>query len=211
MSAFSFHSPALVLLTDTRRVRAELRSVLAELSSSSLSWVQARTEGMEQEEYRRWFLSCREVLDPSIPMLVHFHWPLVHVLNAPGVHLKEYQSVAEVRRVLGRDCWIGQSVHSVESARRAEAEGVNYLQLGALFPTGCKPGHPGFGLDLLREVVHNVSVPILGVGGMTDSNAEEVLQAGASGISVISAILQSTSPALATQHLWGVLHSSPEE
>jgi thiamine-phosphate pyrophosphorylase len=84
---------------------------------------------------------------------------------------------------------IGVSVSNVEEACRAEWEGADYVALSPTFSTGSKPdAGPGHGLDMLREIRRNVSVPVIAIGGINRENICEVIAAGAAGVAVISAV-----------------------
>ncbi|TET94850.1 MAG: thiamine phosphate synthase [Dehalococcoidia bacterium] len=116
--------------------------------------------------------------------------------GADGVHLP--QSALPVRRPreavpAGRQGFlVGRSVHSLEAARRAEAEGADYLIAGPVYETRSHPGREPAGLSLIEEITGSVRVPVLAIGGVTVGRVEEVVRAGASWVAVISAVLAST-------------------
>lgn len=84
---------------------------------------------------------------------------------------------------------LGSSCHSIEEAREAEALGCHYIFVGHIFETECKKGLQGRGLAFLREICANVSIPVYGIGGICEDNIEEVLQAGASGVAIMSGFM----------------------
>jgi len=92
-------------------------------------------------------------------------------------------------------------VHSVEEAVKAQEEGADYVQVGAIFPTRSHPGLSPAGPALLESVAARVTIPIVAVGGVTAGNVEQVMRAGAEGAAVISAILDSPSPGAAARRL----------
>ncbi len=94
---------------------------------------------------------------------------------------------------------LGRSVHSVEAARRAEAEGCQYLLVGTIYPSRSHPGKPPEGLELLRAARQAVSIPLIAVGGITPERVSECLQAGAQGVAVISGIVDAPDPAEAAR------------
>jgi thiamine monophosphate synthase len=96
----------------------------------------------------------------------------------------------------------GRSVHSVDAARRAEAEGCEYVVAGSVFPTSSHPGGPTGGLALIEAVARSVSIPVIAIGGITAGNARQCIDAGARGVAVISAIFDADDPKLAAEHLW---------
>jgi thiamine-phosphate pyrophosphorylase len=105
---------------------------------------------------------------------------------ADGVHLPEDAPSAPRPR---EGFLVGRSVHSVDAAIRAEAEGADYLIAGPVYETRSHPGVVPAGLRLIRDVAATVRTPVLAIGGVTAGRVEEVVRAGASGVAVISAVL----------------------
>jgi thiamine-phosphate diphosphorylase len=89
----------------------------------------------------------------------------------------------------------------VEEAVKAQEEGADYVQVGAIFPSRSHLGQSPAGPALLKSVAARVTIPIVAVGGISAENVGEVMQAGARGAAVIAAILGSPSPAAAARRL----------
>jgi thiamine-phosphate pyrophosphorylase len=111
--------------------------------------------------------------------------------GADGAHLTSEQSVEEAfrtRHAVGRtDFLIGKSVHSLEAAQQAQAEGVDYLLLSPVFaPLSKDDDRPPLGIDGLRRIVSKLNVRVFALGGVDRSNASEILGAGVAGIAGIS-------------------------
>jgi hydroxymethylpyrimidine kinase/phosphomethylpyrimidine kinase/thiamine-phosphate diphosphorylase len=122
--------------------------------------------------------------------------------GADGVHLGQGDgSVSAARALLGGNKIIGVSTRTALEARRAEAEGADYIGLGAIFATGSKNDAKVVGLERLREVRAAVSLPIVAIGGIDYEHAGEVIDAGADALATISAVMGDPSPALAAREL----------
>ncbi len=111
--------------------------------------------------------------------------------SADGVHLTSTGSVSEAvraRRQSGRgEFLIGKSVHSVDEAIRAAAEGADYVLLGPVFdPLSKGRQMPPIGLEALRAAVRQLQVPIFALGGVDKGNAAVVLETGVAGVAGIS-------------------------
>ena len=107
------------------------------------------------------------------------------------------------RRLLGPDALIGGTANSVEEARRVAAQPVDYLGVGPVFGTTSKGDRaaPMLGLDRLREIVDAVDKPVIAIGSITAANAASVLETGAYGVAVLSAVVCADDPAAAAQEI----------
>jgi thiamine-phosphate pyrophosphorylase len=110
------------------------------------------------------------------------------------------------RRLAGKDMFIGLSASTVEEALRAQAEGADYLGVGAVYPTGSKAdAGEAIGLQGLAEIRAAVKIPVVGIGGVNAGNAAEVMAAGADGIALISGILSQPDIQEAARNLRRIL------
>jgi thiamine-phosphate pyrophosphorylase len=117
---------------------------------------------------------------------------LAVILDADGVHIGQSDIPAEVaRRLLGPQKILGVSAASLVEALQAEANGADYLGVGPIFEaraTKADAGNPQ-GLDLLRQIREKCRLPLIAIGGINRQNVARVIQAGANGAAVISAIV----------------------
>lgn len=114
-------------------------------------------------------------------------------VDADGVHLGHRSMPPEgARRVVGKDMLIGVSTHSLEEAKAAEAGGADFITFGPIFetPSKAKYGHP-MGLDAIKTLIADVSIPIFAIGGIHGGNIQQVILSGAAGVAMISAIFSS--------------------
>ena len=96
---------------------------------------------------------------------------------------------------------ISKAVHDPSGASEADAQGADMLVLGTVFDTASKPGKETGGLALVRAAVQGVRAPVLAIGGIGPANAGSVIEAGASGVAVISAIMSAADPESAAREL----------
>ena len=84
----------------------------------------------------------------------------------------------------------------------AEEAGADYLGVGPIFPTSTKPdAGAALGLKALAEIAASVRLPIVGIGGVNEANAASVIEAGATGVAVVSGILHASEPENAARAL----------
>ena len=126
----------------------------------------------------------------NVPMLVDDRADIAFAVGAAGVHVGQSDLPAEVaRRMLGADAIIGVSAHNAEEALAAEAAGADYLGCGAVYPTGTKKDTSVIGVEGLQAICAVTNLPFVGIGGVTLANYRDVLNAGADGAAIVSAIL----------------------
>lgn len=125
--------------------------------------------------------------------------------DADGVHLGPRDlPVGPVRRAVGSDLLIGYSCDDPERARRAEAEGADYIGCGSVWRTDSKDvGEEAIGLERLDKVARSVSVPVVGIGGVTPERAARVARTRAAGCAVIGAVMGAADPGAAVMELLG--------
>jgi thiamine-phosphate diphosphorylase len=105
---------------------------------------------------------------------------------------------AAARRLLRPPMRLGVSTHDPGQARRALADGADYVAVGSMFPTATKAGFRLVGPDLVRRVRGDIPVPLVAIGGITEANVGQVMEAGADAAAVISAVCAAADPREAT-------------
>ncbi len=138
------------------------------------------------EEARQLRELCREVL-----FLINDRVDVALAVEADGVHLGQQDlPCREARRLLGPRKVIGVTVSSLTEARQAVQDGADYLGVSPIFPSSTKPdAGRACGLELLRRIRAEVSLPLIAIGGITLHNAPPVVAAGADGLCAISAVM----------------------
>ncbi len=109
--------------------------------------------------------------------------------GADGVHLGQEDMPIEIAREIVGNMIIGISASNLKEAKEAERKGADYIGAGSVFPTSTKEDAKYLGLNGLKEIVENVDIPIVAIGGINHDNVEKVLEIGVQGIAVISAIM----------------------
>ena len=147
---------------------------------------------------------CRK---KGIPLIVNDRIDVAIAADAEGVHLGRLDfPISLARDLLGPRRWIGGSAATLGEAREAWRAGADYIGFGPLFPTLSKEdAAPPAGIDALRAAAAESPVPVLAIGGVSESNLPLILEAGAHGAAVISAVCCSPDPEAATRALRAIL------
>ncbi|WP_029147615.1 thiamine phosphate synthase [Methylophilus sp. 5] len=132
---------------------------------------------------------CRQA---NVPLLMNDHVALAAALDADGVHVGQHDSaISAARAVLGKQKIIGASCYNrFELAEQAQAAGADYVAFGACYSSSTKPDAPRATSALFTQAKQLLSVPVVGIGGITLDNARPLIEAGADALAVITDIFQ---------------------
>jgi len=168
---------------------AALAEALAEALAGGCRAIQYRDkQASPATALARARLLARACRDAGAVFIVNDRLDIAILSGASGCHLgQDDLPLAEARRITSPGFLLGASTHDVVEARRAEAEGADYIGVGAVFPTTSKgdAAEPR-GLRLVAEVAAAVAIPAIAISGITRRNVRDVIRAGASGFAVIS-------------------------
>jgi len=145
---------------------------------------------------------CQLCHDYGALFLVNDRVDLALAVNADGIHLGQQDlPIAIARQILGPNRIIGRSTTNPQEMAKAIAEGADYIGVGPVYETPTKVGKAAAGLDYVSYAAQNSPVPWFAIGGIDQSNLQDVLKAGAKQVAVVRVIMQSPNPTEATQDL----------
>ena len=149
--------------------------------------------------------------DAGVTFIVNDRIDVAIAAEADGVHLGQDDfPIPMAREMLGESPIIGGSAATMDEARVCLSEGADYVGFGPVYPTTSKDdAGPVSGIDILKQVVEAIPLPIIAIGGVSAENTPQVMDAGALGIAVISAVCCQDDPEQATRALHQALHASP--
>lgn len=174
--------------------------------------VQVRDKDRSTRDTLAFCAALAETLPPSVAIIVDDRVDVVLAARADGValagvHVGQSDLPARlVRRLLGTDALVGVSAQSTAMAREAEAEGADYLGIGAVHATRTKADAPtAIGVDGVAAVAAATALPAVAIGGITTEDLPALRAAGLDGAAVVSAICSAPSPfdaAAALRRAW---------
>ncbi len=189
--------PALYLITDGLqkggdKEEDELLAKIEAALKGGVRLIQLREKSLKGGELLRLAKKFRALTkDYGARLLINDRVDIALAAGACGVHLTASSfSPTEARKLLGRSKLIALSAHSPEQARTAQTDGADFITLGPVFFTPSKAayGEP-LGLAGFKEITNLLDLPVYALGGVKKDNIKETLDAGAAGVSMISAIL----------------------
>ena len=195
--------PIVALVTDRNLAGGPdaLADAVAQAVDNGVNLVQMREKDLPDAVQLALAQQLREVTNGKALLFVNDSISIAEASGADGVQLTENsRSIASARARMARPLLVGRSVHGVDAAREAASQGADLLVVGTVYDSPTHPDHPPAGVGLIGWCAQP-GVPVVGIGGITPENAGAVMQAGASGVAVISAILGSADPADAAARL----------
>jgi len=176
---------------------ADAVRVAESLIQGGVDLLQLRAKGQAPDEIEKLAIQVLPVTRKAgVPLIINDHPAIAQSVGADGVHLgQDDLSIAEAREVVGPDCAVGKSTHSLDQAVRAFYEGADYIGFGPLFATPTKPDYSPIGLDEIPKVHDAVRIPIFCIGGIKLDNLPKVIEAGAHRVVIVSGLLQATNVA----------------
>ena len=197
-----------VVTSDTGPGHRELASAALKGGATA---VQLRAPELAEGDLEALAVSLVELCgDVGVPLLVNDRVDIAVASGAAGAHVGQDDDPGTARGRLGPERILGVSVMSAEEAWVAEMAGADYLGV-TIWATATKPEAVAIGLDGLRHVVGATALPVVGIGGIEEGNAREVLAAGAAGIAVIGAVASAQDPVEAVRALRTVVDDFYDE
>ncbi|MXY22606.1 MAG: thiamine phosphate synthase [Dehalococcoidia bacterium] len=192
--------PLLCLVTDRGRTASgDMVDTARGAVAGGVGMVQLREKDCPAGELLSLARELRRVTEGRALLIVNDRVDIALLCGADGVQLGENGlDAASARRLVGSEMLIGRSVHSVEGAVKAESSGADFLVLGTIFETASHPGADTGGLSLVRDVTDRVGIPVIGIGGISESNVAGLVESGAAGAAVITAVSMAADPKAAS-------------
>lgn len=194
---------SLYLVTDSTNMEDEVfYKRIEDAIYGGVTIVQLREKTALDEIFLKKAKRVKEICKGKVPFIINDRVDIAKEVDADGVHLGENDmSVKEARRILGADKIIGKTAKSVEKAKAAQEETADYFGIGAFFKTGTKDDALVLSPSVIKTVNESVTIPSVGIGGLTYENMEIVKDTGISGMAVSSAIMRADDVKEAAKNL----------
>jgi thiamine-phosphate pyrophosphorylase len=190
----------LMVLVGSLPTLGDLTWIVGEALAGGADVIQLREKGLSDRE---WLRRAREVrlltVQAGARLIVNDRPDLARLASADGVHLgQEDVTLRDARRIVGPSALIGVSTHDRPQLDEAVLAGASYLGVGPVFSSATKAFADLAGLAYVRHAAETTTLPWFAIGGITEENLDQVLEAGATRIAVSAAVVRAESPREAT-------------
>ncbi len=186
------------LVTDSRLCSSfSLDDTVIMAVKAGVKYVQLREKNASTKDFVETAVRLKKKLSGfNVPLIINDRIDVALASNADGVHIGQSDMPFETaRKLMGENAIIGLSVETWDDVRQAENFNADYLGVSPVFPTSTKTDtKKPWGLDGLAKIKAFSRFPLVAIGGINKSNAEEVLRAGADCLAVVSAICAAPDP-----------------
>ena len=187
----------LYFITDsTNMTEDHFLEVVKQACEGGVTLVQLREKEKNGLEYFNLAKKIKQITDQyDIPLIIDDRVDIAMAVDAAGVHVgKTDIPVSVARALLGENKIVGATAKTVAQAKKAAAEGADYLGVGAIYPTTTKVVTIITEVSTLNEIVAQTGMPVVAIGGLNPSNIQVLYDSMADGIAVVSAIMKSDNP-----------------
>ena len=204
----------LYLVTDRNCLQQQtLEQAVEQAILGGVTLVQLREKAIASKEFYERALRIKAICHHyNVPLLINDRVDIALAVEADGVHIGQSDlPCGVVRQILGKDKIIGVSARTAQQAIQAQADGADYLGVGAMFATSTKQDAKTVSVETLNDIRESVSIPIVAIGGINHTTLpalQQALQAADTsidGVAVVSAILGQKDVKLASQQLKEVI------
>lgn len=184
---------------------SQKKSFILQAIEGGVTCIQLREKSKDLNQIYNIALELKNILTSyKIPLIINDHIEIAKAVDADGVHLGQSDcSPIDARQILGPNKIIGWSIETLKELDIAnQLTCIDYIAASAVFEsqtkTDCKTI---WGLDGLKEIIRTAKHPTIAIGGITQDNVESIIETGAAGVAVISAIHNQKNPKEAAIHL----------
>jgi len=206
---------SLYLVTDRKTAPIDIfLHTIYEATLGGVSVIQLREKSISEKYFFELGLEVQKITRQlNVPLIINDNLEAAKKLDAEGIHLGQTDvSVKTARSILGKHAIIGLSVETMDQVKQANSEAIDYIALSPIFLTPTKPeADKPFGIEGISQAKTITKYSMVAIGGMNTSNINQVLQAGANGIAVVSAIFDAVDPRLAAAHLSQIIKNHNED
>jgi len=170
----------------------KVKDVVKQLIRAGVQMIQYRDKYSDEGEFLKEAEKIKKILkNQKVLFIINDRVDIAWHIDADGIHVGQSDlPVAVARKFLGKNKIIGTSAENIKQARTAQKQGADYVGLGPIFYTTTKERIPQpVGLDLIKQAKKELRIPFFCIGGINLDNLSSVINAGAKGIAVASAIV----------------------
>ncbi|MEZ8295561.1 thiamine phosphate synthase [Vibrio splendidus] len=196
------------LVTDDQQDLETLKLVVEQAVAGGVTMVQVREKHGDVRAFIERAQAVKSILVGSgVPLIINDRVDVALAVDADGLHLGQSDMPAELaRQLIGPDKILGLSIETEQQLQEADSLPIDYIGLSALFTTPTKTNlKKHWGYDGIKMALETTKLPIVGIGGINESNIPQLVESGIHGLALVSAICHAEDPKQATWDLLSLM------
>jgi thiamine-phosphate pyrophosphorylase len=179
-----------------------LADQVEETLKGGATFIQLREKELDFDAFVKEARAIKKLTDAyNIPFVINDAVDVALAVDADGVHVGQDDSDAGALREQLGDKIIGVSADTVELARKAEADGADYIGVGAIYSTATKTDAEVVAFETIAAICKAVTIPVVAIGGLNETNILSLTGTGVDGVALVSAIFSKKDIVSATKAL----------
>jgi len=179
-----------------------LADQVEETLKGGATFIQLREKKLDFDAFVKEARAIKKLTDAyNIPFVINDAVDVALAVDADGVHVGQDDSDAGALREQLGDKIIGVSADTVELARKAEADGADYIGVGAIYSTATKTDAEVVAFETIAAICKAVTIPVVAIGGLNETNILSLKGTGVDGVALVSAIFSKKDIISATKAL----------
>ena len=198
----------LYLVTDDQQDLETLKFVVEKAVAGGVTMVQVREKHGDVRAFIERAEAVKSVLaGTGVPLIINDRVDVALAVDADGLHLGQSDMPAALAcKLIGSDKILGLSIETEQQLQEADDLPIDYIGLSALFETQTKTNLKKYwGYEGIKLALETTKLPIVGIGGINESNIPQLVETGIHGLALVSAICHAEDPKKATQDLLNLM------
>ena len=182
----------LYLVTDSEILKdRDFYKCIEDAIKSGVTMVQLREKNTDGKEFLEKAIKLRELTNKyNVTFVINDRIDIAMLVDADGVHIGQSDiDAVSARKLLGDNKIIGVSARNLQEAKIAKENGADYLGIGAMFSTSTKSDAKLVSFNKLEEIIKEVNLPFVLIGGITLDNVKKLKHFKPDGYALVSGIL----------------------
>lgn len=200
----------LCLVTDEKLCMGRsLPDIVRKAVEGGVTMVQLREKNADTRTFIEKAFILKEILNPfRVPLIINDRVDVALAVKADGIHIGQKDMPYELlKKIIPESMIVGLSVETMEQIQMANNYKVDYLGISPIFATPTKTDTSGcWGIEGLKKARNSTNHKLIAIGGISNTNVKTIIDAGANGIAVVSAICSAEDPQKAASELLSLIN-----
>ena len=197
--------PFLCLVTNRNKTCGRpITDIVKYAIDGGVNIVQIREKDLNDDELYELSFKIKNIIKKQAILIINSNLKIAISIGADGLHLSEKSNFP--KNFNNNEMIVSKALHSSDINSLENTKSIDLFVIGNIYQTPTHPNVKPKGTKIIRELRNKTKIPYIGIGGISESNFEPIIQNGAHGIAVISAICESNNPETTTKNIYKKLN-----